>query len=69
MSGKFRGGTHIFSIPLGRWNTKIQVLCVRILGKQIRPGSRSNSKLIYTFFLFTSYLFVKGYKCTCVVKM
>ena len=44
MSGKSRAGTKICLIPLGPWNTKIKVLCVRILVMQIVPGFRSNSK-------------------------
>ena len=37
----FRAITQICLIPLGPWNTKIKVLCVRILCMQIMPGSRS----------------------------
>ena len=44
MSHKFRAITQVFLIPLGPWNTKIKVLCVRILVIQNVPGSRSNSK-------------------------
>ena len=42
MLRKFRAITQVFLIPLGLWNTKIKVLCVRILVIQNVPGSRSN---------------------------
>ena len=51
MSGKFRAGTQIFLIPLGPWNTKIKVLCVRILCMQIVPGSRSSCFHLHTKFI------------------
>ena len=35
MSRKFRAITHIFLIPLGPWNTKIKVLCVK---SSLDPG-------------------------------
>ena len=41
MPGKFRAITQVFLIPLGPWDTKIKVLCFRILCIQNVPGSRS----------------------------
>ena len=49
MLRKFRAITQVFLIPLGPWNTKNKVLCVRILGTQNVPGSRS--------------IFLNSYKC------
>ena len=42
MLRKFRAITQVLLIPLGPWNTKIKVLCVRILVIQNVPGSWSS---------------------------